>query len=110
MVESESYKSHKDQEYETDVKALAAVLERNYRELSTFERWSTEINSGALRWGVVHSEKFWKENHRFMEADDWAMLTKLIACLDNTTDTETVCVALFDLGEFTFTPLVHLIS
>lgn len=101
MVESESYKSHKDQEYETDVKALAAVLERNYRELSTFERWSTEINSGALRWGVVHSEKFWKENHRFMEADDWAMLTKLIACLDNTTDTETVCVALFDLGEFT---------
>ena len=36
-----------------------------------------------------------------MEADDWGMLVKLIACLDKTADTETVCVALFDLGEFT---------
>ena len=101
MIDSESYKSHKDEEYEADVKALASVLEKNYRELSTFERWSTEINSGSLRWGVVHTEKFWKENHRFMESDDWAMLKKLIACLDSTTDTEAVCVALFDLGEFT---------
>lgn len=101
MIESKSYRAHKDAEYEADVKALAAVLEKNYRELSTFERWSAEVTSGALRWGVVHSEKFWKENHRFMEADDWGMLVKLIACLDKTADAETVCVALFDLGEFT---------
>jgi V-type H+-transporting ATPase subunit H len=100
MTTSDSYKSHKDPEFEADVKALASVLDSNYRELSTFERWVSEVNSGSLRWGLVHTEKFWKENHKFMESEDWKALTKLISCLDST-DSTTVCVALFDLGEFT---------
>jgi hypothetical protein len=100
MMDNDSYKVQKDAELEGDIKGLSAVLERNFRELSTFERWATEVNSGSLRWGVVHTSKFWKDNYRFMEAEDWAMLKKLIACLDSG-DSLTVSVALFDLGEFT---------
>jgi hypothetical protein len=38
-----------DPEIENDFKALFEILHRNHRELSTFERWTSEINSGALR-------------------------------------------------------------
>lgn len=100
MVDNDSYKVQKDAEFEADVKGLATVLEKNFRELSTFERWATEVNSGSLRWGIVHTAKFWKDNIKFMETDDWAMLNKLIVCLDSA-DPVTISVALFDLGEFT---------
>ena len=58
MVDNDSYKVQKDAEFEADVKGLATVLEKNFRELSTFERWATEVNSGSLRWGIVHTAKF----------------------------------------------------
>lgn len=38
-----------DVELENDFKYLHDTLHKNYRELSTFERWTSEVNSGALR-------------------------------------------------------------
>ena len=35
------------------------------------------------RWGVLHSEKFWKENAKFMENDNFALVKALIALLNN---------------------------
>lgn len=78
MVQSNSYKLANDPEFETDVKSLHEVLMKNYRELSTFERWSSEVSSGNLRWGIVHTEKFWRENFKFVEKDEFAILKKLI--------------------------------
>lgn len=88
-----------DPDAEGDFRVLQDILARNYRELTTFERLSSEINSGALRWGVLHSEKFWKENAKFMEADNFALVKALIALL-NSNDLTKVCIALYDIGEF----------
>jgi hypothetical protein len=41
---------------------------------STYERYVAEVNSGQLRWGIVHTEKFWRENVRALEAKDFQTL------------------------------------
>ena len=38
-----------DSELESDVKFLHDVLSKNYKELSTFDKWASEVHSGALR-------------------------------------------------------------
>jgi len=81
MVQSNSYKLANDPEFEADVKSLHDVLVKNYRELSTYERWESEVTSGYLRWGIVHTEKFWRENYKHVENGEFKILKDLIACL-----------------------------
>jgi V-type H+-transporting ATPase subunit H len=100
LTSNQSMKQMNDAEVEGDFKVLSDMLHRNYRELSTFERWTNEVESGALRWGILHTEKFWKENARFMEKNNFEMLKALIELLGST-DPTAVCVALYDLGEWT---------
>ena len=99
MVGSGSHKQVRDVEFEADVKGLLELLKDNYQELSTFDRYAAELSSGSLTWGIIHTEKFWKENCRFMEANDWALLKLLITYLEHE-DPEVQCVALYDIGEF----------
>lgn len=42
-------KQMNDPEFEADFKVLSDILHRNYRELSSFERWASEVESGGLR-------------------------------------------------------------
>ena len=39
-----------DSDVEADAKCLFDILLRNYRDLSTFDKWVSEIHSGALRY------------------------------------------------------------
>lgn len=70
-----------DPEFENDLRTLNELLTINYRELSTFDRWVSQVHAGSLRAGVVHQEKFWRENARFLEAEDFKLLRKLITFL-----------------------------
>lgn len=83
MISSNAHKQSGDLEVESDCKALSEILTKNYRELSTFDRWASEVQSGALRWGIVHTEKFWRENNKFVEANDFQLLKKLIVLLSS---------------------------
>ena len=44
------------------IEALGKLLAANTHELSTLEIYAAELDSGDLTWGLVHSEKFWREN------------------------------------------------
>lgn len=88
-----------DVEIESDFKVLYEVLHRNHKELSTFERWAAEVNTGTLRWGILHTERFWRDNAKFTEKDNFLNIKKLIALLKSS-DSTVVCVALYDIGEF----------
>ena len=99
LVSAGKHKQVGDVEFENDVKGLLELLNTNHQELSTFERYAAELASGELSWGIVHTEKFWKENCRFMESNDWATLKQLIAFLAHPSE-EVQCIALYDLGEF----------
>jgi V-type H+-transporting ATPase subunit H len=76
-------KQMNDLEVENDFKALQEVLAKNYRELSSFERWSSEVESGTLRWGILHTEKFWKDNAKFVEMNNFGLLRTLISHLNS---------------------------
>ena len=42
---------------------------------STFDRWVAEVVSRRLKWGtLVHDEKFWRENARLLEQNDFELL------------------------------------
>ena len=49
MIQANAHKQTGDPEVESDARGLFDVLMKNYRELSTFERWASEVQTGALR-------------------------------------------------------------
>jgi len=82
-----------------DVEVLYNKLMQDYHELSTFEMYAQEVKSGNLKWGVCHTEKFWKENVREMETDDFKLVRQLVTLL-HSSDDEVVAIACYDIGEF----------
>jgi len=49
MIQANAHKQSGDIEVEGDARTLFEILMKNYRELSTFERWVSEVQTGALR-------------------------------------------------------------
>lgn len=92
-----------DPDVEEDVNFVYDSLMANYRELSSFQRWETEVLHGNLKGtpgqSIVHSEKFWRENAKELEADDFALLKRLIELLDSN-NPGVISLACYDLGEF----------
>jgi V-type H+-transporting ATPase subunit H len=88
-----------DAELTADLDYLKGALAHDTRELTTFEAYAQEVRSGRLRWGVVHSEKFWRESARACEADDFFIIRRLIDLL-RSEDEVVVAIACYDLGEF----------
>lgn len=88
-----------DPDITDDVEALNKILVANYRDLSSFEKYQAEVDSGDLDWGIVHSEAFWKENARLAENGDFALVKRLVTLLA-CDDPKVVAIACYDLGEF----------
>lgn len=86
LLQSAMCKNSNDVEFDQDIKGLNDILLKNYRDLSTFDRWSSEVSSGALRWGVVHTEKFWRENYKHVEVNEFKFLKALISILRDSSD------------------------
>jgi V-type H+-transporting ATPase subunit H len=74
-------------------------LEKNRKILSSFEKYVKEINTEVLDWTPCHSEKFWRENVKRFEEQDFYLVRKLVLLIDSGND-KTVAVACYDLGEF----------
>jgi V-type H+-transporting ATPase subunit H len=84
-----------------DVEALHKLLVDNYKEMSRWEVYKNEVESGHLQWGSTHTEAFFKENARSIEGSDgdFRLLKVLIALLSGN-DEEVSSIACYDIGEF----------
>lgn len=84
-----------------DIKTLHKLLADNYKEMSRWEVYKTEVESGHLQWGSTHTEAFFKENARMIEGkdSDFKLLKVLIALLSSKDD-EISAIACHDIGEF----------
>jgi Vacuolar H+-ATPase V1 sector, subunit H len=84
-----------------DIKTLHKLLSVNYKEMSRWEVYKTEVESGHLQWGSTHTEAFFKENARMLEGkdSDFKLLKVLIALLSSKDD-EIAAIACHDIGEF----------
>lgn len=72
-------------------------------ELSSFDEYRQEVLSGNLQWTPVHtSQKFWKENVKKLQEDDFRMLRALAKMLENSENQNenNLAIACHDLGMF----------
>ena len=69
-----------------------------HRHLALPTRHTTARRSPPVA-GLVHSEKFWRENAKELQANDFALLKALIELL-RSDESEVVSVACYDLGEW----------
>ena len=53
-----------------DLNVLHKLLHANFKEMSTWDVYLAEVQSGSLEWGFLHSEKFFKENAKMFEGPD----------------------------------------
>ena len=85
-----------------DVTTLHKLLHENYKEMSRWEVYKNEVESGHLQWGSTHTEAFFKENARMMEGTDgdFHLVKVLIALLSSSRDEEVAAIACYDIGEF----------
>ncbi|KAF1318525.1 V-type proton atpase subunit h, partial [Globisporangium splendens] len=88
-----------DDDITKSIQSIRDVLIREYKELNTMERYEKELRTGNLNWGLLHTDKFWKENFMAFENKEFELIRLLIDLLE-ADDPKTVAVALFDLGEF----------
>jgi V-type H+-transporting ATPase subunit H len=90
-----------DPDLVADVDLLHKLLHENYKEMTRWEVYKNEVESGHLQWGSTHTEAFFKENARMIEGSDgdFHLLKVLIALLSNH-DEEVAAVACYDIGEF----------
>jgi len=84
-----------------DLKILHKLLHDNYKEMSRWDVYQAEIDSGHLEWGVLHTEKFFKQNAKMLEGSDgnFGILRTLIQ-LTASDDEDVIAIACYDIGEF----------
>jgi len=90
-----------DPDIVADIKTLHKLLADNYKEMSRWEVYKNEVESGHLQWGSTHTEAFFKENARMMEGKDADFkLVKVLIALLSSKDDEIAAIACYDIGEF----------
>jgi len=84
-----------------DITKLHKLLQDNYKEMNRWDVYKSEVESGYLQWGSVHTEAFFKENARNLEGkdSDFKLLKVLIALLSSKDD-DVAAIACYDIGEF----------
>mmetsp|Transcript_30191 Transcript_30191/g.69208 ORF Transcript_30191/g.69208 Transcript_30191/m.69208 type:complete len:515 (-) Transcript_30191:189-1733(-) len=90
-----------DPDIVADVQDLHSRLVENYKEMSRWEVYVNEVESGQLAWGNTHTEAFFKENAKMIEGKggDFRLLKVLIALLSSN-DEDVAAIACYDVGEF----------
>ena len=84
-----------------DVNVLHKLLHDNYKEMSRYEVYKNEVESGHLQWGSTHTEAFFKENARMMEGPDGDFhMVKVLIALLSSNDEDVCAIACYDIGEF----------
>merc|ERR1711879_539364 len=84
-----------------DIRTLHDLLYRNYKEMSRWDVYQSEVESGQLSWGILHTEAFFKENARKLEGSDGDFrILKVLITLLTTNDDDVRAIACYDIGEF----------
>jgi len=100
VVQALEYEKWRDTDLYEEIRTMSAQIATRTAEMSNFARYERELGAGKLKWGFIHSPKFWSENVLKFEQHDWRALKALSTCLDVQSDSTTVAVACRDLGEF----------
>jgi V-type H+-transporting ATPase subunit H len=93
------YEKWRDTDLYDEIKNVVSMITSETAKHSNFERYESELQSGNLNWGYIHTEKFWMENVKNFEKENFAPIATLITLLASANPV-TQAVACHDLGEF----------
>lgn len=94
-------KKFTDPDIVEDIEYLEEKLNTSVQDMSSFDEYATEIKSGRLEWGPVHSsEKFWRENADKLNEKNYELLKILVRLLETSRDPLVLSVAAHDVGEY----------
>merc|ERR1712039_70770 len=100
-VQNLEYEKWRDADLYEEIRDTSQLIGQKVQEISNFDRYEKELQTGKLKWGFVHSSKFWSENVNKFETNDFRAIKQLTALLnDMRTDKTTLAVVCHDLGEF----------
>lgn len=61
------------------LESLYKHIDANYKVFSSITKFKKEVTNRQLRWGPVHSEKFWQENsYLFNEVDNLKLIKVMV--------------------------------
>ena len=84
-----------------DVESLHKLLQDNFKDMTRWEVYQNEVETGQLQWGSTHTDAFFKENAKMMEGKDGDFkLVKILISLLSSKDEDIAAIACYDLGEF----------
>lgn len=95
-VSALEYEKWRDAELYDTIKKVKQAIDVTVKEVSNFDRYLQELETGTLHWGALHSAKFWAENSSSV---DKSVVQKLQKVLNNARDKLSMAVACNDLGE-----------
>jgi len=94
-------KQFADDDITADVEFLNEHLQVCLQDVSSFDEYSSELQSMRLDWSPVHkSDKFWKENAVRLNEKNYFLLKILGELLQSSQDEVILAVALHDIGEY----------
>merc|ERR1719401_2787389 len=90
----------RDEELYQDISEMVQLVGAQVQEISNFERYEQDLNSGKLTWSFIHTPKFFGENVMKFEQNEFRVVQKLKVILNTASDPTTLAVACHDIGEF----------
>mmetsp|Transcript_94096 Transcript_94096/g.263385 ORF Transcript_94096/g.263385 Transcript_94096/m.263385 type:complete len:440 (-) Transcript_94096:192-1511(-) len=99
VVQALEYEKWREADMYDEIRDMSSQISLKVQEMSNFDRYERELKEGKLKWGFIHSSKFWSENVLKFEQNDFRPL-KMLAMLLTSQDPVTLAVACHDLGEF----------
>lgn len=89
-----------DDDIMDDIICVRDSLLKNFRELSSLERYEKELKSKQLTKGHLHTEKFWREHVQEFEKENFLLIRQLVEMLGDADNVDSIAIACYDLGEF----------
>jgi V-type H+-transporting ATPase subunit H len=99
-VQNLEYEKWRDAELYDEIREMSSTISNAVQEVSNFDRYERELQTGKLSWGACHTSKFWGENIMKLDKNNFKNVKDLAALLCGSGDTETLAVACYDVGQF----------
>lgn len=101
FVKNLSTRKWSDEDIVEDIQFLRDELSARFESLTTYDEYSSELQSGHLSWTPVHeSDMFWKENATKLNDNNHLLLKILVELLNNSQDPLVLAVASHDIGQY----------
>jgi V-type H+-transporting ATPase subunit H len=99
-VQNLEYEKWRDAELYDEIREMSSSIANAVAEVSNFDRYERELQTGKLSWGYCHTSKFFGENITKFDKNNFKVVKDLCGLLYESSDPETLAVACHDVGQF----------